>query len=67
MRRLKLLLPSNLEGACNLLGDSQGEFVSLKIQFQTAVNVSEKVEALQMIKTLLNDAVLQNVASNALK
>ena len=53
--------------ACNLLGDSQEEFDILKLQFSSALNESERVGVLQQMKTLLYNAVLQNLAANALK
>ena len=53
--------------ACNLLGDSQEEFEILKVQFSSALNESERVGVLQQMKNLLYNAILQNLAANALK
>ena len=50
-----------------LLGDSQEEFNILRAQYLSAINDAERVGVLQIMKKLLFDAVLQNLASNCLK
>ena len=50
-----------------LLGDSQEEFNILRAQYLIAINDAEREGVLQLMKKLLFDAILQNLASNCLK
>ena len=53
----------------NLLGDSQEdqEYNNLKAQYSSANDDSERMGILQVMKNLLFDSILQNLASNSLK
>jgi len=53
--------------ACNILGDSQLEYNNLKAQYLSAINESERVGVLLVMKNLLHNAIFQNLAANALK
>ena len=53
--------------ACNILGDSQLEYNNLKAQYLSAINESERVGVLLVMKNLLHSAIFQNLAANALK
>ena len=50
-----------------LLGDSQEVYNNLKAQYSSANDHSESMGVLQVMKNLLFDSILQNLASNLLK
>ena len=53
--------------ACTIVGDSQLEYNNLKAQYSSAINESERIGVLVLMKNLLFDAIFTNLAANALK
>ena len=53
--------------ACTIVGDSQLEYNNLKAQYTSAINESERIGVLGIMKNLLFGAIFANLAANALK
>ena len=53
--------------ACTIVGDSLLEYNNLKAQYSSAINESERIGVLNLMKNLLFPSIFANLAANALK